>query len=128
MVSPTKDMPLASIDFNLRVPQALVHLPHFDLIVITGIRTWWQTLLELLSLVAVLEDKRVDESLAPDLELDVVGVLVLLYAGGYKSISIQSNISILTLIPSPQSPINCAIAATPDEALRSKPLCCDRNR
>lgn len=48
-----------------------------------GIRTWWQTLLQLLGLIRVLEDERVDESLAPDLELDVVGLLVLLYAGGY---------------------------------------------
>lgn len=51
--------------------------------------TWWQTLLQLLCLIRVLEHERVDESLASDLELDVVGLLVLLYAGSYsKCISI----------------------------------------
>jgi hypothetical protein len=47
-----------------------------------GCRTWRETLLQLLGLVGILEDERVDEPLAPDLELDVVRLLVLLYAGG----------------------------------------------
>jgi hypothetical protein len=49
-----------------------------------GIRTWRQTLLELLGLIRVLEHERVDEARGPDLELDVVGLGVLLYAGGCR--------------------------------------------
>jgi hypothetical protein len=41
--------------------------------------TRWQTLLQLLSAVRVLEDEGVEAALASDLELDLVGLLVLLY-------------------------------------------------
>lgn len=50
-------------------------------------RTWGKGLLELLGLVGVLEDEGIDESRSPDLELDVVGLGVLLYAGGWYTIS-----------------------------------------
>jgi len=45
-------------------------------------KTRGQTLLELLGLVGVLKDEGVDVGGASDLELDVVDLLVLLYAGG----------------------------------------------
>jgi hypothetical protein len=48
-----------------------------------GVRTRRQTLLELLGLVGVLENKGVDALRASDLELDVVDLLVLLYACGW---------------------------------------------
>lgn len=51
-------------------------------------RTRGQTLLELLGLVGVLKDESVDVGRASDLELDVVDLLVLLYAGGCSSVSI----------------------------------------
>jgi hypothetical protein len=47
-----------------------------------GDRTRGKGLLELLGLVGILEDESVDEARSPDLELDAVGLLVLLYAGG----------------------------------------------
>ena len=56
------------------------------------VRTWRQTLLELLGLIRVLEHERVDEARGPDLELDVVGLGVLLYAGGC-SIKVLANFS-----------------------------------
>lgn len=42
-------------------------------------------MLELLSLLAVLEDECVEVLLASDLELDLGGLLVLLYSGSYKN-------------------------------------------
>lgn len=48
-------------------------------------RTRGKTLLKLLGLVGVLENKGVDEALASDLELDVAGLLVLLYARGCEN-------------------------------------------
>ena len=51
------------------------------------VRTWWERLLELLGLVRVLENKRVDESVAADLELDVAGLFVLLYPGSCGAVS-----------------------------------------
>lgn len=52
-------------------------------------RTRGKRLLELLGLVGILEDESVDEARCADLELDVVGLLVLLYAGGCSTISIN---------------------------------------
>lgn len=49
------------------------------------LRTWGKGLLKLLGLVGVLEDEGVDAAAASDLELDVVGLLVLLDAGSYKN-------------------------------------------
>lgn len=54
-------------------------------------RTWGKALLELLGLVGVLEDKCVDVLRAADLELDVVDLLVLLYAGGCDTVSSSSR-------------------------------------
>lgn len=48
----------------------------------SGEPTGRQALLELLGLVRVLEDQGVEEPLAADLELDLLGVLVLLDPGG----------------------------------------------
>jgi hypothetical protein len=45
------------------------------------VHTWWEAGLELLSLVRVLEAERVEEPLAPDLELDLVGLFVPLNYG-----------------------------------------------
>jgi hypothetical protein len=53
-------------------------------------RTRGQGLLELLGLVGILKDESVDEARGADLELDVVGLGVLLYAGSYPSVSDQS--------------------------------------
>lgn len=61
-------------------------------------RTRGKTLLELLSLVGVLEDKGVDEALASDLELDVAGLGVLLYA---RSCNDVSNYPLLSPFPQP---------------------------
>lgn len=47
-----------------------------------GVHTRGQTLLKLLGLVGILEDKGVHVLRAADLELDVVDLLVLLYACG----------------------------------------------
>lgn len=47
-------------------------------------RTRRQALLELIGLVGVLQDKRVDEALAADLELDLLGLAVALDPGGCK--------------------------------------------
>lgn len=44
-------------------------------------RTWGQALLELVGLVGVLQGKGVDEALAADLELDLLGLAVALDAG-----------------------------------------------
>lgn len=44
-------------------------------------RTWGQALLELVGLVGVLQGKGVDEALAADLELDLLGLTVALDAG-----------------------------------------------
>jgi hypothetical protein len=52
-------------------------------------RTRGQTLLELLGLVGVLKDEGVDVGGASDLELDVVDLLVLLYAGGCNAVSLD---------------------------------------
>lgn len=52
-----------------------------------GVRTRGKALLELLGLVGVLEDECVDVPGASDLELDVVDLLVLLYAGGCNTVS-----------------------------------------
>ena len=49
----------------------------------TGNRTWGKGLLELLGLVGVLQDESVDVTAASDLELDVVGLLVLLDTGSW---------------------------------------------
>ena len=49
-------------------------------------RTRGQALLELLGLVRVLEDQGVQEPLAADLELDLLGVLVLLDPGGWEKL------------------------------------------
>lgn len=43
-----------------------------------------QGLLELLGLVRILEDQGVEEPMAADLELDLLGLLVLLDPGGCK--------------------------------------------
>ena len=51
-------------------------------IVQEGARTWGKALLELLGLVVVLKHESVEVLLAADLELDVVGLLVLLDACG----------------------------------------------
>ena len=51
-------------------------------------RTRGQTLLELLGLVGVLKDEGVDVGGASDLELNVVDLLVLLYAGGCNTVSL----------------------------------------
>lgn len=50
-------------------------------------RTRGKALLQLVGLVAVLEDEGVEVSLAPDLELDVLGLLVLLDPRGYNFVS-----------------------------------------
>lgn len=50
--------------------------------IVWGSRTRRQALLELLGLVGILKDEGIDEARSPDLELDVVGLGVLLYAGG----------------------------------------------
>lgn len=50
-------------------------------------RTRRKALLELLGLLGILEDKGVDVPGASDLELDVVDLLVLLYAGGCNTVS-----------------------------------------
>jgi hypothetical protein len=55
-----------------------------------GVHTRGQTLLELLGLVGVLKDKSVDVLRASDLELDVVDLLVLLYAGSCLHVSFDS--------------------------------------
>lgn len=47
-------------------------------------RTWGQALLELVGLVGVLQDKGVDEAVASDLELDLLGRTVALDAGSCK--------------------------------------------
>jgi len=53
--------------------------------------TGGEALLELLGLIGVLQDKGVEVSLAPDLELDLLGVLVLLDPGSCgKAISLDS--------------------------------------
>ena len=44
-----------------------------------SVRTRWKALLQLLRLLGILEDKRVKVPLAPDLELDVVCLVTLLY-------------------------------------------------
>lgn len=59
-----------------------------------GVRTRGKALLKLLGLVGVLEDECVDVPGASDLELDVVDLLVLLYAGGCNTVS-----SILSIVP-----------------------------
>jgi hypothetical protein len=47
-------------------------------------RTWWQALLQLLSLVGVLQGESVEVFRASDLELDLVVLLVLLDARGCR--------------------------------------------
>lgn len=47
------------------------------------VRTWGQALLKLVGLVGVLQDQRVEEAVASDLELDLLGLAVALNAGGY---------------------------------------------
>lgn len=47
-------------------------------------RTWGQALLELVGLVGVLQDKGVDEAVASNLELDLLGRAVALDAGSCK--------------------------------------------
>jgi len=46
------------------------------------VRTWGQALLKLVGLVGVLQDQRVEEAVASDLELDLLGLAVALNAGG----------------------------------------------
>jgi hypothetical protein len=48
-----------------------------------------QALLELLGLLRVLEDQGVEEPLAADLELDLLGVLVLLDPGGCTKVPLS---------------------------------------
>lgn len=45
-------------------------------------RTWGQALLQLVGLVGILQDESVDEALAADLELDLLGLAVTLDPGG----------------------------------------------
>ena len=47
-------------------------------------RTWWQTLLQLIGLVGILQDEGVDETVAADLELDLLGLAVTLDARGWR--------------------------------------------
>ena len=47
--------------------------------------TRWKTLLQLLRLLGVLEDERVEETLASDLELDAVGAFIAFYAASLNS-------------------------------------------
>lgn len=61
-------------------------------------RTRGKALLELLGLVGILKDKGVDEALASDLELDVVGLGVLLYAGGCIVVSDCPSQSVSSLL------------------------------
>lgn len=51
-----------------------------------GKRTWGQALLKLIGLVGVLQDEGVDEAVAADLELDLLGLAVALDAGGCNKI------------------------------------------
>lgn len=73
------------------------------------VRTRGQTLLELLGLVGVLKDEGVDVGGASDLELDVVDLLVLLYAGGCNNVSPDlSSHSLPRLSQLSASPASCA--------------------
>lgn len=56
---------------------SLVKPPKRDLV----LRTGWQRLLQLLNLLRILQDERVQVALAADLELGLCRLLVLLYAG-----------------------------------------------
>lgn len=47
------------------------------------VHTWGQALLKLVGLVGVLQDQRVEEAVASDLKLDLLGLAVALNAGGY---------------------------------------------
>lgn len=72
-----------------------------------GIRTRGKRLLELLGLVGVLQNQGVDEALASDLELDVAGLLVLLYACSCKTcqqlflcgVSLKQSSKCLAVLP-----------------------------
>lgn len=48
-------------------------------------RTWWQRLLKFLGALRVLQDEGVEVLVAPNLELDLVVLLVLLYPRGFTN-------------------------------------------
>ena len=77
------------------VRPANVRLTSLAICYLLFVRTRGQTLLELLGLVGVLKDEGVDVGGASDLELDVVDLLVLLYAGScyIRSVTIASSSS-----------------------------------
>jgi len=54
--------------------------------------TWRQALLQLIRLVRVLKHEGVEVTVASDLELDLVVVRVLLYAGGYSKFPVSQVI------------------------------------
>ena len=72
---------------SVMVRPANVRLTSLAICYLLFVRTRGQTLLELLGLVGVLKDEGVDVGGASDLELDVVDLLVLLYAGGCNTVS-----------------------------------------
>ena len=59
------------------------------------LRTWGQALLELLGLVGVLQHQGVLVAVASDLELDLVGLSVLLYPRSYTDESISNSVFII---------------------------------
>lgn len=67
--------------------------PLIQFLASSEVRTWGQALLELLGLLGVLEDKSVLVAVAPDLELDLVGLAVLLYTGGCRKENVSDSVA-----------------------------------
>lgn len=86
-------------------------------------RTRRKRLLELLGLVGVLKDKGVDEALASDLELDVAGLLVLLYARSCIMRQQLSSVSFPTCYPS--NAVRCPLIVV--HSLARSATSCGRN-
>ena len=51
------------------------------------VRTWRQTLLQLIRLIRILQDQRVQEAVTSDFKLDLLGFPVTFYASSYRTLS-----------------------------------------
>ena len=83
----TKDNAHAALRTQWRLIQFILRSYLQSLLLVTlgdvhDLEGWGQALLKLVGLVGVLQDQRVEEAVASDLELDLLGLAVALNAGG----------------------------------------------
>ena len=52
------------------------------------VRTWRQTLLQLIRLIGILQDQRVQEAVTSDFKLDLLGFPITFYASSYRTLNL----------------------------------------